>query len=114
MTPEEFGDLLAMVVETTYFRFNGKIYEQTYRMAMGSPLSPVLSNLFMEEFEEKALVSAAHPSKYWGRYVDDTGVVQKKEFEDELFEHINSQHPSIKFTTEREGDKKAYPCWTYS
>ena len=24
MTPEEFGDLLQMVVDTTYFRFNGR------------------------------------------------------------------------------------------
>ena len=33
MTPEEFGDLLQMVVDTTYFRFSGFIYEQTYSMA---------------------------------------------------------------------------------
>ena len=48
MTPEEFGHLLQMVVDTTYFRFNGRIYEQTYGMDMGSPLSPVFANLFME------------------------------------------------------------------
>ena len=33
--PEEFGDLLKMVVETTYFRFQGKIYGQTLSMSMG-------------------------------------------------------------------------------
>ena len=53
MTPEEFGDLLNTVVKATYFRYKGKIYEQTYGMAMGSPLSAVLSNIFMEEFEAK-------------------------------------------------------------
>ena len=49
MTPKEFGNLLQMIVDTTYFRFNGQIYKQIYIMAMVSPLSPVLINLFMEE-----------------------------------------------------------------
>ena len=49
IAPEEFGEL-QMVVDTTYFRFNGRIYEQTYGIAVDSPLSPVLANLFVEEF----------------------------------------------------------------
>ena len=96
--------LLKMTVETTYFTYQGKVYEQVYGMAMGSPLSPILANLFMEEFEEKALTTAPHPPKFWARYVDDTGVVTKKLHEDELFNHINRQHPSIKFTMETEVD----------
>ena len=58
----------------------------------------------MEEFEEKALTTAPHPPKFWARYVDDTGVVTKKLHEEELFNHINRQHPSIKFTIETEVD----------
>ena len=58
LTPEEFSDLLKMVVKTTYFRFQGKIYEHTFSMSMGSPLSPGLLNLFMEYFEDKALKEA--------------------------------------------------------
>ena len=76
---------------------------------MGSPLSPVLSNLFMEYFEESALASAPHPPKFWGRYVDDTGVIIRKEHEQELFDHINSQHNSIKFTIEREDKDNSLP-----
>ena len=104
LSTEEFGELLKMTVETTYFTYQGKVYEQVYGMAMGSPLSPILANLFMEEFEEKALTTAPHPPKFWARYVDDTGVVTKKLHEEELFNHINRQHPSIKFTIETEVD----------
>ena len=64
MTLEEFVNLLQMVVDTTYFQYNGVIYEQTFGMAMGSLLSPVLGNLFMEEFECKALDTAPHPPKF--------------------------------------------------
>ena len=73
----EFSELLLMVVEMTYFRFQGKIFKQMYDMSMGSPLSPSLSNLFMEEFKDQALVEDPHPPKCLGRYVNDTGVVTK-------------------------------------
>ncbi|XP_078682439.1 uncharacterized protein LOC144916914 [Branchiostoma floridae x Branchiostoma belcheri] len=106
LTPKEFGELLLLVVSTTYFQYNDVIYEQTFGMAMGSPLSPVLANLFMEEFERKALHTAPHRPKFWGRYVDDTGVVNRQEHEQELFDHINTQHDSIKFTIEREQDNR--------
>ena len=33
LTPEKFGDLLKIVIKTTYFRFQGKIYEKTLACA---------------------------------------------------------------------------------
>ena len=98
-----------MVVGTTYFRLNGRIYEQTFDMAMGSPLLHVLANLFMEEFEEKAIAEAPHSPMFWWRYVDDTGVVVLKQHENELFQHINKQHKSITFTIKQEGDDNSLP-----
>ncbi|XP_019615955.1 PREDICTED: uncharacterized protein LOC109463556, partial [Branchiostoma belcheri] len=56
--------------------------------------------------ERKALHTAPHRPKFWGRYVDDTGVVNRQEHEQELFDHINTQHDSIKFTIEREQDNR--------
>ena len=73
------------------------------------PLSPVIANVFMEEFEEKAIAEAPHPSKFWGRYVDNTGVVIRKEYDNELFQHINQQHNRIKFTIEQEGEDNSLP-----
>ena len=42
---------------------------------MGSPLPPIVANLFMEDFEAKALASARLLPKLWKRYVDDTNVI---------------------------------------
>ena len=44
-----------------YKIFHGKYYEQIEEAAMRSPLSPIVANIFMEEFEAKALRTAPHP-----------------------------------------------------
>ena len=38
---------------------------------MGSPVSPVIANLYMEEIEERAITNTANPPKEWDRFVDD-------------------------------------------
>ena len=37
---------------------------------MGSPISPIVANLYMEDFEIKAISSAEYPPRIWKRYVD--------------------------------------------
>ena len=71
--------------------------EQT---AMGSPLSPIVANMFMKKFEEEALATAPHPPSLWKRYVDDTFVIQEEKCSNEFFQHINSLEYKIKFTAE--------------
>ena len=39
---------------------------------MGSPLGPLLANIFMISLEEKVLPKVSSYLCYWKRYVDDT------------------------------------------
>ncbi|XP_071053515.1 uncharacterized protein [Onthophagus taurus] len=106
--PEYVPDLVEYCLSSTYFSWKGEFYEQFEEAAMGSPLSPVIANFYMELFEEDALKKSQWKPKLWLRYVDDTFVIwqhgQKRL--QEFLDHLNSQHPMIKFTMETETAKK--------
>ena len=67
---------------------------------MGSPISPIVANLYMEDFEIKAINTAEHPPRIWKRYVDDTFVVTESAKKEKFLEHINKMDPHFQFTTE--------------
>ena len=67
---------------------------------MGSPVSPTVTNLYMECFERKALSSPINTPRAWYRFVDDTWVIQKQAHKQEFLDHMNSMDPAIKFTVE--------------
>jgi hypothetical protein len=55
-----------------YFLYEDKFYQQKEGMAIGSSLSLMISNIFMEHFEEVALDTADHKPTKRHRYVDST------------------------------------------
>ena len=57
-------DLLGFCLHNTYFSFQNKFYEQVEGAAMGSPVSPIVANLYVEHFEREALRSASHPQGF--------------------------------------------------
>ncbi|XP_019619742.1 PREDICTED: uncharacterized protein LOC109466463 [Branchiostoma belcheri] len=105
LSPLQVTELLRLCLTTTYFKYEGKFYSQVEGAAMGSPVSPIVANLFMEWFESRALTTFPNPPKVWVRYVDDVGAVLKSSLIEPFHHHLNSIHPNIKFTKELEENR---------
>ena len=109
MEVEDIILLLEFCLKNTYFSFQGQFYEQVEGAAMGSPVSPIVANLYMEYLEQKALSTAPNPPKFWGRYVDDTFVIHKEANKQSFLQHINSVDPANRFTVEDNKEDGSIP-----
>ena len=73
---------------------------------MGSPVSPIVANLFMEDLEQAVLATAppAIKPRLWRRYVDDVLAIVKENSVDQVKNHLNQADVtgSIKFPHELE------------
>ena len=104
--------LLKIVLNNRVFSFQDQFYKQLHRAAMGSPCSPVVANIYMEYFENKALdleLPISFSINTWLRYVDDVLTIIKKGTWDSLLEYLNSVDPNIKFTIEPPNEQGAIP-----
>ena len=76
---------------------------------MGSPLGPLLANMFMCSMEEK-LEEKSELSSFYKRYVDDTLAIMPDLHEANIFlDKLNSCHRNLKFTMEISEMNTIYP-----
>ena len=54
---------------------------------MGSPVSAIMANMVMEDFEERALTSLTNQPLYWRRFVDDVSTTTKIDSAQTFLEH---------------------------
>ena len=96
------------VPEINLLQFTQTFFEQVQGAAMGSPLSPIVANVFMEDLETRALETSPHKPRMWLRYVDDVFAIWPHgDCLLEIFhQHLNGQNSSIQFTMERELEGK--------
>ena len=97
--------LLLLCTKSVPFTFNDDMYIQTQGVAMGSPLGPLLANIFMSELENTVVPTLANDLDMWTRYVDDTFAFMKANQQTEVLRKLNSFHPSIQSTYEKEKNK---------
>ena len=82
------------------------IINRWMEVPLGSPVSPLVVNIYMEMFEELSLRMATHPSQIWRRHVNDTFCMITKMEVKVFLSHLNSLHPTITFTVEKEEEGK--------
>ena len=89
LSADQVSHLLELCLKNNYFVYDGQYYKQKEGAAMGSPVSPIVANIYMEMFEDLALQRTQVP-RIWKRYVDDTFCVMEEQNTSVFLDHLNS------------------------
>ena len=95
--------LLEMCTKNVHFTYNNQTYQQIDRVAMGSPLGPVIAGIFMVQMETETVPKLRENVKVWKRYVDDTFCVIKKGTDKAILNELN-KNKHVKFTAENQSN----------
>lgn len=99
----ELDNLLRLCTSNVQFQFRGKYYRQIDGVAMGSPLGPILADIFVAKIERES--EEVDQTMFYRRYVDDIFMLTRDECQTRnVLNSLNSLHPSMRFTLEEECD----------
>jgi hypothetical protein len=101
---------LKFALEKNNFEFNDQHYQQVGGTAMGMRAAPSFANIYMGEFEQKALQGYHLSPEEWCRFIDDIfGLWTHGEEELLKFQtYLNSITPSIELTLEYSDTKVSF------
>ena len=80
-----------VVSDARVFCFQVGVLHPEARGAIGSPISPVVSDIYVENFERAMVSFMGIPPRVWWRYVDDTFVIIKELMRESFFSHISRE-----------------------
>ena len=101
-TNANIGRILDLVLKLNNFQFYDTNYLQIGGTAMGTKVAPSFANIFMAQFEEENVYTQPYQPAFYARFIDDIFLIwQHGQTElDKFVDHLNSCHPTIKFTQE--------------
>ena len=107
----ELMDVLELILDQNYFTHNNQFFSQQEGLAMGSPLSGLLADIYLNNFENSFILTNNEHSDnimFYGRYVDDTFLIYKgtQRQIDRLHNYVNNINDNIQFTLENEDNGK--------
>ncbi|EFN61454.1 hypothetical protein EAG_10027, partial [Camponotus floridanus] len=100
----QFLYAIETVLVSTSFSFNGQFYEQIFVRPMGSPLSPVLTDIVMDDLETHCLSLLSFNVPLYYRYVHDIFNIVSRSKIDEIVSTFNNYHQRLTFTHRTESD----------
>ena len=100
MSYTEFLNVIKFILNNNYFQFNEKFYHQIFGSAMGNPISPILSDIVMEDLEIDSISKLNFKPAFYFRYVDDIILCIPKNMIDHTVNTFNSYDKNLQFTIE--------------
>lgn len=97
---EEFLNALKFIFFNTYFVFNNKFYRQVYGAPIGSPLSPILADVVIQDLGSHLLNSFNFKPPFYIKYVDDLALMAPRGQIREVLVSFNFYYPRLQFTLE--------------
>ena len=97
--------MLTLCTKNVHFTFESRTYVQAHGAAMGSPLGPVIANIFMIKLENSILPNLTKYITFWKRYVGDTICFVKLGTTEFIIYVLNSFDKNIQFTFAEENDE---------
>jgi hypothetical protein len=88
-----------------YFGYKSQFFQQSSGTPMGSPLSPVFAELFLQRLEKEIILNDPH-TIFYRRFVDDTFAIIKSGELQSILQQLNGFHTSIQFPFETEEDSQ--------
>ena len=102
---KEMSKLLYLCTKNAHLTLN-KTYLQLNGVSMGSPLGPVLANIFMVELERNIVPILSNDILLWIKYVDNTICFIKLTSFNKVLGTFNSYYKNIRFIIEIETANK--------
>ena len=84
--------LLTLCAKNVHFTYDNKVYQQNDGVAMGSPLGPVLSGIFMVKLENSLVPTLNESMTLCQRFVDDNITFVKNDSIAYVLDQLNSFH----------------------
>jgi hypothetical protein len=102
--------IIRNICKQNYFEFNNKYYSQPEGLPMGAPLSAIMSEIYIQDFENKIVYGITHTHNIilWIRYVDDILCIYNNTVDNEyqiILNKLNSYNSQLRFTVETENNR---------
>jgi hypothetical protein len=99
-TATQIARLTKEILAQNYFSFQNKIYHTNKGVAMGSPISSIIAEIFLQHYENvhiKQILERGHIA-YYTRYMDDILIIydNNKITQDSITKELNKIHNDIK------------------
>lgn len=107
-----FIEGIKIVTNNCYFSYDNTTYHQIFGTPMGSPISPVLAELILEDLEETVLSQISNNNiqiLFYCRYVDDCFIIFNPRHLQTILNKFNSYSEKLQFTYEEEDQQQSLP-----